>query len=139
VSQTDGKPLAELNEVAGDPGAFAARLRAFAESRGTGIAYANHEPRLGVRRVAVSKTVRETEAEVVAFVVSDAIGLHTSTAASDYIQLYSGSKDTLLASLEAIRHTAVQILDAIQETGDSAPSRRFGVPDAANYQPAPVA
>jgi hypothetical protein len=170
VSQTDGEPLAALPEVDGDPGAFAARLRGFAESRGIGIAYANHElgsaygasfgrrillrddlsPAVefsvlvheiahellhrGDRRAATSKTVRETEAEAVAFVVSDAIGLHTSTAASDYIQLYAGSKDTLLASLEAIRCTAVQILDAIQETGGSA-CERFVAPDAVDYQP----
>jgi hypothetical protein len=169
VSQTDGEPLAALPEVDGDPGAFAARLKGFAESRGIGIAYANHElgsaygasfggrvllrddlsPAVefsvlvheiahellhrGDRRVATSKTARETEAEAVAF-VSDAIGLHTSSAASDYIQLYSGSRDTLLASLEAIRGTAIQILDAIQADHDSAPHCRFGLPDAANYQ-----
>ena len=68
----------------------------------------------GERRAATSKKVRETEAEAVAFVVSHAIGLETSTAASDYIQLYAGSKDTLVGSLEAIRQAAVQILDALQ-------------------------
>jgi hypothetical protein len=64
----------------------------------------------GERRVVTSKRVRETEAEAVAFVVSHAIGLETCTAASDYIQMYAGSKDTLLASLEAIRDTAMRIL-----------------------------
>jgi antirestriction protein ArdC len=68
----------------------------------------------GERRATTSKRVRETEAEAVAFVVSHACGLETSTAASDYIRLYAGSRDTLVASLEAIRHTAVQILDALQ-------------------------
>jgi N-terminal domain of anti-restriction factor ArdC len=67
----------------------------------------------GERRTATSKTVRETEAEAVAFVVSHAIGLDTNTAASDYIQLYSGDKHTLLASLEAVRHTAAEILTAL--------------------------
>lgn len=70
----------------------------------------------GDRRTAASKTVRETEAEAVAFVVSHAIGLDTNTAASDYIQLYSGSKETLLASLEAVRQTAAEILAALQAT-----------------------
>lgn len=70
----------------------------------------------GDRRTATSKTVRETEAEAVAFVVSHAIGLDTNTAASDYIQLYSGSKETLLASLEAVRQTAAEILAALQAT-----------------------
>ena len=68
----------------------------------------------GDRRASTSKTVRETEAEAVAFVVSHAIGLRTATAASDYIQLYSGDKDTLLASLGLIQRAATEILGAIQ-------------------------
>lgn len=68
----------------------------------------------GDRRADTSKTVRETEAEAVAFVVSHAIGLSTSTAASDYIQLYSGNKDTLLGSLDLIRRAATEILAVIQ-------------------------
>lgn len=62
-----------------------------------------------------SKTVRETEAESVAFVVSQAIGLDTTTAASDYIQLYAGDKDTLAASLDRIQGTATAILQALAE------------------------
>lgn len=42
-----------------------------------------------------SKTVRETEAEAVAFVVSSGIGLETGAAASDYIQLYDGKAERL--------------------------------------------
>lgn len=63
--------------------------------------------------VQTTRTVRETEAEAVAFVVCQATGLDTNTAAADYIQLYDGTKETLLASLERIRRTAVEILDAI--------------------------
>lgn len=62
-----------------------------------------------------SKTVRETEAEAVAFVVSAAIGLDTSTAASDYIQVYNGDKDTLSRSLDRIQKTASTILSAISD------------------------
>lgn len=62
-----------------------------------------------------SKTVRETEAESVAFVVSQAIGLETTTAASDYIQLYAGDKETLAASLARIQNTATAILQALAE------------------------
>lgn len=62
-----------------------------------------------------SKTVRETEAEAVAFVVSQAIGLDTNTAASDYIQLYAGDKDTLSHSLDRIQQTASKILTAITD------------------------
>ncbi len=53
-----------------------------------------------------TKTVRDTEAEAEAFVVSQAVGLDTNTASSDYIQLYAGSKATLAASLDRIQHAA---------------------------------
>ncbi len=70
------------------------------------------------------KAVRETEAEAVAFVVCQAVGLDTNTAASDYIQLYQGDKDTLLASLERIQRTAATIihgvLDADRRADDEA-------------------
>lgn len=60
-----------------------------------------------------SKTVRETEAEAVAFVVCEAIGLKCGTASSDYVQLYDGKTETLLASLERIRTTAGEIIEAV--------------------------
>jgi hypothetical protein len=73
-----------------------------------------HElPHAGNRRAIPTKTVRETEAEAVALVASHAIGLDTSTEASDYIQLHRGDKETLLASLAAIQRTAAEILHAI--------------------------
>jgi hypothetical protein len=68
---------------------------------------------VGDRRASASTTVRETEAEAVAFVVSHAIGLTTGTAASDYIQLYAGDKTTLLASLSHIQRVAAEILAAV--------------------------
>lgn len=60
-----------------------------------------------------SKTVRETEAEAVAFVVCQAIGLETGTAASDYIQLFDGKAETLAASLDRIQRTAAEIIAAL--------------------------
>lgn len=60
-----------------------------------------------------SKTVRETEAEAVAFVVCQAIGLDTNSAAADYIQLYAGDKATLAASLDRIQKTASAIIEAV--------------------------
>lgn len=60
-----------------------------------------------------SRMVRETEAEAVAFVVCQAIGLDTNSAASDYIQVYRGDKDTLLASLERIQRTAASIIHGV--------------------------
>ena len=64
----------------------------------------------GSRREETTKTVRETEAEAVAFVVCKSIGLDTSTRASDYIQLWNGDEKVLLQSLEHIRNVASQIL-----------------------------
>ena len=66
------------------------------------------------RRAQTSKTIRETEAEAVAFVVCRGIGLETVSQHSDYIQLYRGSVATLTASLDAIRETSTRILRAVQ-------------------------
>jgi hypothetical protein len=60
-----------------------------------------------------SKTVRETEAEAVAFIVSAAIGVRPSVDATDYIQLYDGNADTLRQSLLRIQATAHSILRAL--------------------------
>jgi antirestriction protein ArdC len=49
----------------------------------------------GERRTGTTKTLRETEAEAVAFVVCQSVGLNNGSASSDYIQLYSGDKQTL--------------------------------------------
>ena len=64
------------------------------------------------RRSETTKTVRETEAEAVAFVVCKAIGLKAQNSA-DYIQLYSGDKDTLEESLEHVQQASAEILAAI--------------------------
>lgn len=67
----------------------------------------------GERRTLTTKQVRETEAEAVSFVVSQAIGLNTGTASQDYIQLWHGNAELLLESLEAIQRTAAVILGNI--------------------------
>ena len=77
----------------------------------------------GQEQVATSRMVRETEAEAVAFVVCQAIGLEAGTASSDYIQLYQGSKETLVAALERIQQTAVEIIRAIIPARESWPVR----------------
>jgi len=59
------------------------------------------------------KTVRELEAEAVAFVVSRAIGLDTGTASADYIRLYNGDAAALAASLDRIQRTANGIIEAL--------------------------
>jgi antirestriction protein ArdC len=65
------------------------------------------------RRSTTSKRSRETEAEAVAFVVCQGIGLETGSAAQDYIQLYEGDAKLLSESLEHIQQTANRILNAI--------------------------
>lgn len=66
----------------------------------------------GEQSARTSKTVRETEAEAVAFVVAESIGL-SARSSVDYIQLYDGDKETLAASLERIQQTSADILTAI--------------------------
>ena len=51
------------------------------------------------RRTATTKTVRETEAEAIAFVVGKTIGLDTGRASADYIHLYHGNAHSLTESL----------------------------------------
>jgi hypothetical protein len=58
-------------------------------------------------------TVRETEAEAVAFIVGQAVGLEMGTASSDYIQMYAGNAALLAESLEVIQRTSSVILAAI--------------------------
>jgi hypothetical protein len=65
------------------------------------------------RRASTSKRSRETEAEAVAFVVCQAIGLEIGSAAQGYIQLYEGDAKLLSDSLEYIQRTATRILNAI--------------------------
>src|ERR1044071_1150254 len=76
------------------------------------------------RRTATTKTVRETEAEAVAFVVGKTIGLETGRASADYIHLYHGNASLLTESLEVIQKTSAVILSVIDPpNGDS---RRTG-------------
>lgn len=67
----------------------------------------------GDRRSETSKTLRETEAEAVAFVVSQAIGLEVGSHSADYIQLYAGKKETLAESLDHVQKTAAEIIAAV--------------------------
>jgi antirestriction protein ArdC len=67
----------------------------------------------GERRTRVPRKVRELEAEAVAYVVSEAVGLNTNTACVDYIHLYQGDTDTLTESLSTIRQSASIILETL--------------------------
>ncbi len=66
------------------------------------------------RRTVTTKTVRETEAEAVAFVVGKAVGLVNEEASASYIQLYKGNASLLAESLEVIQQTASVILTALE-------------------------
>ena len=95
----------------------------------------------GDRRTLTTKKVRETEAEAVAFVICNAIGLQNGTSSADYIQLWHRDANLLRESLEAVQQTAAVILRAItpkqEEAPDSEPSSLE--PDSASYSPPPTA
>jgi len=73
--------------------------------------FLHHQPRW----TTTTKTIRETEAEAVAYVVCQAIGLETGMAAADYIQLHRGDAELLLESLNYVCLAASRILDGILE------------------------
>lgn len=65
------------------------------------------------RRAETTKCIRETEAEAVAFVIGQAIGLETYSASWDYVKLYDGDKETLAQSLQYIQQVSTEILSGI--------------------------
>jgi hypothetical protein len=71
------------------------------------------------RRTATTKTVRETEAEAIAFVVGKPIGLSTGRASADYIHLYRGNAALLTESLEVIQRTSAVILSALESAASA--------------------
>jgi antirestriction protein ArdC len=75
----------------------------------------------GDRRATTTHTVRETEAEAVAFVVNSAVGLDTNSSSSDYIQLHSGDKATLAESLAFVQQTAAEILKVVMPNSAGQP------------------
>ena len=87
----------------------------------------------GERRTLTTKQVRETEAEAVSFVVCQAIGLETGTAAQDYIQLWHGNAELLRESLEAIQGTAAVILGSI--ASEPQPKRQPESQPESGFQP----
>lgn len=61
----------------------------------------------------LSKKQKETEAEAVAYIVCQSIGLDANSAFQDYIQLYNGDKETLMKSFERIQNTSSKILEGL--------------------------
>lgn len=62
------------------------------------------------------RDTRELEAEAVAFVVGEAVGLDAGEAARDYLHLYRGDREALEASLDRIQRTSATILKALGGT-----------------------
>lgn len=83
----------------------------------------------GSRRTTTTKTVRETEAEAVAFVVAQGIGISAAQSAS-YIQLYKGNAALLMESLEQVQQTSAVILAALL-MGDIPPEAGEAHPETA--------
>jgi hypothetical protein len=86
-----------------------------AERFGTAVHELAHI-RLGhhqTRDPAATATLHETEAEAVAYVVCQAIGLDTGSASSDYVLAWGGDATSLAASLERVQRTASEIIAAI--------------------------
>lgn len=69
----------------------------------------------GQRRAETTRTIRETEAEAVAFVVCRASGIDSVERSRDYIRLYSGNRELLMESLEHIQKVSTAILSALEE------------------------
>jgi hypothetical protein len=86
-----------------------------AEEFSTLVHEASHELiHKSTRRTATTKTVRETEAEAIAFVVGTVIGLDNGRTSASYIQIYHGNAALLAESLEVVKQTSALILSAIE-------------------------
>ena len=89
------------------------------------------------RRTLTTKEVRETEAEAVAFVVCQSIGLETGNAFSDYIRLWNGDAKLLQESLEVVQRTAAVILGAISPRPEPTPEPESEAPAPEPFAPPP--
>ena len=87
-----------------------------------------------------SRDTRELEAEAVAFVVGDAVGLNTSDASREYIHLYRGDREALASSLDRIQRATSVILTAVGPPARFSWRRRAGasVPRWPCNPPSPV-
>lgn len=72
------------------------------------------------RRKETTRRVRELEAEAVSYVVSKAAGLEGLAHSSDYIQLYAGDKQLLMASLSHVQRVASDIIAALNSNSEAA-------------------
>ncbi len=75
-------------------------------------------------------TIKETEAEAVAFIGGKAVGLEAGTASADYIHLYHGNASLLAESLEVVQRTSAVILGALQPPVDDSEAPAQTAPQA---------
>jgi hypothetical protein len=90
------------------------------------------------------KTVVETQAEAVAYVVCSGVGLQTNSAAADYIHLYNGDKKNLAESLSVIQETSSRILDELlprrsAPTHEKHADKVFAEPSQSHDEPGRIA
>jgi hypothetical protein len=92
----------------------------------------------GERRAQTTKTIRETEAEAVAFVVCSHLGITCLDAAADYVQLYNGDAATLTESFKFIHQAAKEIIDglAVLQNRTDDPVEELVLPMPASPTPA---
>jgi len=64
-----------------------------------------------------SRDTRELEAEAVAFVVGEAVGLNARQSSRDYLHLYNGDREGVAQSLARIQRAASVILSAVEAGG----------------------
>jgi hypothetical protein len=67
----------------------------------------------GEKREGTTKSQRELEAEAVAFVVCQAFGIESIHHTANYIQLYNGDVEALGVSLDVIRMTSAEVINAM--------------------------
>lgn len=60
-----------------------------------------------------ARRILELEAEAVAYVVSDAVGISSHAASADYIGLYNGKSDDLAKCMDRIRSASATIIGSI--------------------------
>jgi len=83
-----------------------------------------HSHRVG-HDVIKNRTLLETEAEAVAFVVCKAHGVDTQSLSSEYIHLHQGDNKLLTASLDRIQQTATRIIGLIEDDKNAPIKIRF--------------
>ena len=70
----------------------------------------------GADRKQFTKVVKECQAEAVAFITAQALGINNPYSA-DYLTIWGTTPDVLRAQLDAVSRAASHIIQALQPTG----------------------